>query len=321
MTEETNATPAAPVANPQPTANTPATPPTAPPVAPANSATTNTAAKYAKVEEFLGNMIGLGEIKDAIKRFVALKDFQEKTGGIYKITDPNLNMCFRGSAGTGKTMIANRIADLYTELGFLGGSKENPLKVTAVNGASLLINGSSAKVHKIVSDAVPGILLIDEAYSLTESGSTVGDEIIAALLTEMEEHHADLAIILAGYTQKMYKFMNFNPGLRSRMGVNLTFSDYTAEELFQIMRQMLGKSGFLLTRDAENKIMTILYTAVRRPDFGNARFARQFVEEILFEHAMQTANTTDELKLKMIDGQDVTERIMDLLKLSSTGLM
>lgn len=277
--------------------------------------------KYEKVEQFLGNMIGLDEIKDSIKRFVALNAFQEKTKGKHDIAKPNLNMCFRGSAGTGKTMIANRIAELYTELGFLTGSKEKPLKVTSVNGASLLINGSSAKMHKIVDDAVPGILLIDEAYALTESGSTIGDEIIAALLTEMEDHHADLAIILAGYTQKMFKFMNFNPGLRSRMGINLTFSDYTAEQLLQIMRQTLSKSGFVVSKGAEDKIMAILYTATRRPDFGNARFARQFVEEILFEHAMQTQDTDDEFRLSNIAPEDVTEKIMDLLKLSSTGVI
>ena len=276
--------------------------------------------KYEVINKFLDDMIGLEEIKDTIKRFVALNEFEEKTGGKHKIAKPNLHMCFRGSAGTGKTMIANRIAGLYTELGFLTGSKDNPLKVTSVNGASLLINGSSAKIKKIVEDAVPGILLLDEAYALTESGSTVGDEIIAALLTEMEDHHADLAIILAGYTTKMYKFMNFNPGLRSRMGINITFADYTAEQLLGMMLQNFEHSSFIVTEGAKQAILKILYSASRRPDFGNGRFARAFVQEIIMEHALRTADETDERILNTIVEEDVTEKIMELLKLTSNML-
>jgi len=273
-------------------------------------------AKYAKIDELLGSMVGMEEVKNVVRRFVAVNEFTEKTEGKFHIAKPNLHMCFRGSAGTGKTMIALRIAELFTELGFLTGSKENPLKVTSVNGASLLINGSSAKVKKIVDDAVPGILLLDEAYALTESGSTVGDEIIAALLTEMEDHHGDLAIILAGYTQKMYKFMNFNPGLRSRIGINIQFNDYTPDELLQQMTQRFEQSGFGILPEAKQKIMEILRTAVRRPDFGNGRFARAFVQEIITQHAVNTASKTDEQALSTITGEDVTEKIMDLLKLA-----
>jgi stage V sporulation protein K len=270
--------------------------------------------KFDKINTFLATIVGLADIKDTLIRFVALSEFERKTEGKYPLEKPNLHMVFRGNAGTGKTWIAGKLAELYSELEFMGCSPSNPAKMTALNGANLLVGGSAARMRQIVADAMPGVLLIDEAYSMTESMSGIGDEIIAALLTEMEDNRHQLAVCFAGYIQKMYKFMNFNPGLRSRVGVNLNFADYTPEELLMIICQNFKKTGFDVTQEAKDEMFKIFRMAVKYPDFGNGRFARALFVEVTQEHAINTNDSTDPVVLKTICAESVTNKVMGLLK-------
>lgn len=273
-------------------------------------------AKFEKINEFLSSIVGLDGIKDTLIRFVALSEFDRKTNGAYPMEKPNLHMIFRGNAGTGKTWIATQLSDLYTELGFLGCSKDKPCTMTAINGAHLLVGGSAARIKRICEESYHGVLLIDEAYSMTESNTGIGDEIIAALLTEMEDQRHKLAVILAGYTQKMYKFMNFNPGLRSRIGVNLNFDDYSPEQLLAMCIQRFEKTGFSVAPEAKEEMFKIFRSAVKYPDFGNGRFARAVFVEVVQQHAIDTNDSADPEVLRTIEARSVTNKVMGLLKMA-----
>lgn len=62
-----------------------------------------------------------------------------------------------------------------------------------------------------------GVLFIDEAYSMKSSLA------ITVLLQELENHREDVIVVLAGYNEKMHRFMELNEGLKSRIRIGLTF--------------------------------------------------------------------------------------------------
>ena len=54
----------------------------------------------------------------------------------------------------------------------------------------------------------------------------------------MEDHRDDLVVIVAGYPDLMERFINSNPGLKSRFNKYIHFEDYTPEELLEIFDSM-----------------------------------------------------------------------------------
>ncbi len=72
-----------------------------------------------------------------------------------------------------------------------------------------------------------GILFIDEAYTLNKEGGQgdFGQEAIDTILKAMEDNRKDLVVIVAGYTDLMKKFVESNPGLKSRFNKYMEFPD------------------------------------------------------------------------------------------------
>lgn len=64
-------------------------------------------------------------------------------------------------------------------------------------------------------------------------GNDHGAEAIAQLLVRMDNHRDDLIVIViaAGHLREMDRFLDADPGLRSRFGATSTFGDDTTDEL------------------------------------------------------------------------------------------
>ena len=135
--------------------------------------------------------------------------------------------------------------------------------------------------------------MIDEAYSLTRSGSDndFGAECIATLLKAMEDHRGNLIVIVAGYVELMLDFLNSNPGLRSRFTKEVHFPDYTKEDLWHIFDHIVEANGFQLAKEAidcaEAQIERI--SSGRGTNFGNAREMRTFFESVVQSQANRLA--------------------------------
>src|SRR5690606_26493648 len=71
---------------------------------------------------------------------------------------------------------------------------------------------------------------IEEAYPLTRTGGTnadFGQEAIDTLVEPVEDHRAEVAVIVPGYTAEMRQFLDNNLGLTSRFARTLEFENYT----------------------------------------------------------------------------------------------
>ena len=259
----------------------------------------------------LDELIGLESVKQEVNtlaNFVKVQKMREAKG----LKNPKLSyhLVFTGRPGTGTTTVARIVARIYKDLGIL---KKGHLVETDRSGLIGQYVGQTApRVNAVCDSALNGVLFIDEAYALTQSESKkdYGDEAVATLLKRMEDDRDKLIVIVAGYPKEMNKFIETNPGLKSRFNRYINFPDYTSDELFKIFQLYLKKNQYTISKEAESYLRQQLDGVVQTKsrNFGNARYVRN-----LFEKAIQcqadrlstVSNPTNEdlLELKQADLQ------------------
>jgi Holliday junction resolvasome RuvABC ATP-dependent DNA helicase subunit len=109
----------------------------------------------------------------------------------------------------------------------------------------------------------------------------------------MEDERGRLAVIVAGYPEEMRRFLDANPGMRSRFNRYIEFPDYSAAELAEIFRRTAAKNDYRLTEGAERRLEEALEERTRRRDrtFGNAREVRNWFEKAVERQAVRLAES------------------------------
>ena len=112
--------------------------------------------------------------------------------------------------------------------------------------------------------------------------SDFGQEAIDTLVKAMEDYRDRLVVILAGYPQEMALLLSTNPGLNSRFNLRLDFTDYTPEELVQIMTLMIEREGYAIGEGVLTGLLTHFTQAIadERGHFGNGRAVRNLFLEM-----------------------------------------
>ncbi|HZG43923.1 MAG TPA: AAA family ATPase, partial [Longimicrobium sp.] len=159
------------------------------------------------------------------------------------------------------------------------------------------VGQTAINVAEKVQAAMGGMLFIDEAYALasSDSGQDFGREAVDALVKLMEDNRADLIVVVAGYPEPMEKFLNSNPGLRSRFNRFLQFDDYAGPELFAILERMCEEHGYRLTPAAAEharRVFQEMYDQ-RGANFANGRDVRNAFEKALARHANRVGPMSD----------------------------
>lgn len=251
----------------------------------------------------LNSLTGLKEIKEVLEGFVSTLEFNKK---VNMQNEFNMHMIFKGNAGTGKTTVARLLAEIYYNLGYI---KKN--KLVEVQSQDLIgeyVGQTGPKTQNVIESAVDGVLFIDEAYAIMQhrgTGVSYTDECIATLLKAMEDYNGRLIIIFAGYTNEMIEFRDLNPGLKSRVGFELNFEDYSVEELLEIFVKKSTDRGFKVTEAAIEKVRKILEKAKEVENFGNGRYINNMIQKIIVEHAIKTRGIDDETRLLTIEEEDI----------------
>ena len=251
----------------------------------------------------LNEMIGLGKIKKQINNLVSLLKFNKRAN--IDISKFNLHMVFTGNPGTGKTTVARLFSDILYNLGY---TKKNKLvEVSAKDLIAEYVGQTAGKTYNVLKSAFGGVLFIDEAYSIVETGSnsSFASDCMTTILKVLEDQKDNLIVIFAGYEKQMEKFIKFNPGLKSRIGYTIKFDDYTSQELIDIFKQLVEKNNLKITDEALKKVESIIETSKKVEDFGNARYIYQIYQDILIEHSRNVENIENDENLMVITEDDI----------------
>ncbi|HHY42222.1 MAG TPA: AAA family ATPase [Thermoanaerobacterales bacterium] len=260
----------------------------------------------------LDQLIGLSKVKDLVKEIQAFAQIQKKRQEAKLLTEPQvLHMIFKGNPGTGKTTVARLLGKMFKHMGIL--QRGHTVEVERADLVGEYIGHTAQKTRDQIKKALGGILFIDEAYSLGRGGEKdFGKEAIDTLVKAMEDYKDNLIVILAGYKDEMERFLQINPGLRSRFPIQIEFNDYSVNELMQIANMMVEKRQYKFSPEALIKFETILQNRkndINYDKLGNARLVRNMIEKALRRQALRLVNqkVISREDLLQIKPEDISE--------------
>jgi hypothetical protein len=230
----------------------------------------------------LDAMVGLPGVKSEVHAVVdeiQVNEWRKRAG--LSVGTVSHHLIFAGAPGTGKTTVARTYGQLLKSLGVL--SKGQFREVSRRDLVGQYIGHTAEKTSVVFEESLGGVLFIDEAYTLSRqagSGGDFGQEAIDTLVKLMEDHRDEVAVIVAGYTDEMRKFLDANPGLASRFSKTIEFENYSPADLVQIFSRMVTAGDYQLAPDGTPMLREYFARVANDPNFGNARDARRLFEGV-----------------------------------------
>ncbi|MFI5983022.1 AAA family ATPase [Streptomyces sp. NPDC051555] len=233
----------------------------------------------------LERMVGLEPVKRQVKALSAQMHMARlRAGQGLPVQPPKRHFVFSGPSGTGKTTVARILGRVFYALGLLGG--DHLVEAQRADLVGEFLGQTAVKANELIDSAIGGVLFVDEAYSLSNSGyskgDAYGDEALQVLLKRAEDNRDHLVVILAGYPAGMDRLLATNPGLSSRFTTRVDFPSYRPLELTAIGGVLADANGDRWDEEAVEELRSISGHVVEQgwiDELGNGRFLRTLYEK------------------------------------------
>jgi len=187
--------------------------------------------------ENLNSLVGLNVLKEQLleQLLYFINGYDDKI---------MLHTVIEGPPGTGKTTVANLMAEIYAGLGILKKNKCTIVKRDDLIGQYL--GETTIKTMETLQQCTNGVMLIDEAYSLgsPDHRDSFAKEAIDAINQYLTEKSDKLICIIAGYKEELNNcFFSQNKGLRRRFPWTFTINNFTNNELANIFINKVNNSN------------------------------------------------------------------------------
>ncbi|MFI8791243.1 AAA family ATPase [Streptomyces sp. NPDC055105] len=233
----------------------------------------------------LERMVGLEPVKRQVKALSAqLNMARLRAGQGLPVQPPKRHFVFSGPSGTGKTTVARILGRVFYALGLLGG--DHLVEAQRADLVGEYLGQTAVKANELIDSAIGGVLFVDEAYALSNSGygkgDAYGDEALQVLLKRAEDNRDHLVVILAGYPEGMDRLLAANPGLSSRFTTRVDFPSYRPLELTSIGEVLAAENGDVWDEEALDELRSVSGHVVDQgwiDELGNGRFLRTLYEK------------------------------------------
>ncbi|MFH8992353.1 AAA family ATPase [Streptomyces sp. NPDC017940] len=233
----------------------------------------------------LERMVGLEPVKRQVKALSAqLNMARLRAAQGLPVQPPKRHFVFSGPSGTGKTTVARILGRVFYALGLLGG--DHLVEAQRADLVGEYLGQTAVKANELIDSAIGGVLFVDEAYSLSNTGygkgDAYGDEALQVLLKRAEDNRDHLVVILAGYPEGMDRLLAANPGLSSRFTTRVDFPSYRPLELTAIGEVLAAENGDVWDEEALDELRSISGHVVDQAwidELGNGRFLRTLYEK------------------------------------------
>ncbi len=232
----------------------------------------------------LDEMVGLKYVKQTIHNFVDTARYTSSERQ-HMFGDQVMKWNFIGNTGTGKSTIAQIMADILKAMGLIENSD-----VVEIKGEEFY-NVPEYRCDEILRKAMEkakyGLLFVDSDAPLfrnANSWALTGDQLRIKLATLTAEIGGNGAIIIAECESTRPAL---GPSLEKKgvFGIDrtLVFEDYTSEELFEILAVQLKRENAVFSDEAAAKMRSYIEAlcANRSLEMANARTMKLLSQSIL----------------------------------------
>ena len=213
--------------------------------------------------EKLKDFVGMNNVKDNIVKQILyfLQNLDD--------TKDLMHTVITGPPGVGKTKLAYLLSEIYFKMGIFK-CKKNKLYKSPITGENVnfkftlarrsdligeYVGHTAIKTQKVIDDALGGVLLIDEAYSLgnDEKKDSFSKECIDTLNQNLTENKGKFSVIIAGYDSELEKcFFSYNDGLRRRFPFRYEINSYNYKELCEIFTKKIDNEDWKIDTISNN---------------------------------------------------------------------
>ena len=230
------------------------------------------------------HLIGQNDVK---KEFVRIKAYLLKNNAL----DIPTNIIFSGGPGTGKTTVGKLLTDVLYK--FKAIDRNRYFEISAKKLYSNYNNESTNKINEIYPKARGGVFLIDDAHYLGALNNAGIKEAITALATLMEEDPRTV-FILSDTKYNINELVDNNLDvLENKFRFKINFSDFSRDELKEIINLRIKEKEYVIKEDALNALLDVIFLSKTYGNDINATAALSILEEVIVAQNVRTLDSNE----------------------------